>query len=441
MRHGFEHLCLAALMCFAPLMAIAGTPDDALVHELNSFAEKTKALEIPAFDYNYRLNFSRMQNLAGVERQIVFYQEARSNLAKLPRSELSQPLRYLYDLLAYEIVFNLERVDLERTYKSIIPAPPIPDGLAQLPNHHAWYLLYAKRWASRSLDTHELIELGASEIRKVKEQIKRIQESLGYGKDDEGFYAHLNSDSFSIGHLTDVIAGYEARQKRVQAHLAGFFSDIDIPNALIKPAPNANTNTPPGYYSGGTFYFNFFSEKHNKRAMDWLFIHEAIPGHHYHVTVAARDRHPAPAFRKIVSYPGHSEGWGAYTEHLGEDLGLYQSAYDWLGKWEWDLVRSTRIVMDVGINDLGWSREEARAYWRRKITNRDDIMEREITRMIDWPGQVLSYKVGEEKILALRKIFTYAKGKNASLKEFHHLLVKHGSLPLPVLETLVLEAL
>src|SRR6185437_9216237 len=111
----------------------------------------------------------------------------------------------------------------------------------------------------------------------------------------------------------------------------------------------------PGYWSDGVFYYNFSGGRYDRRAMEWLFLHEAIPGHHYERTLP-RPSGPAPRFRALFSYPGYTEGWGAYSEDLGRELGLYDDPYAYLGKLQWDLVRSARVVIDVGIHDEGWSK-------------------------------------------------------------------------------------
>ena len=120
-------------------------------------------------------------------------------------------------------------------------------------------------------------------------------------------------------------------------------------------------------------------------------------------------------------------------------MGLYDSELDWIGKWEWDLVRSVRLVLEVGINTGGWSDDEALMIWRKYIPNQESIAKREIARIRRWPGQVVSYKVGEFEVFKLKKKLMKLYGNKFNLKEFHQLLVEKGSLPLPVLSKYVLE--
>ena len=121
------------------------------------------------------------------------------------------------------------------------------------------------------------------------------------------------------------------------------------------------------------------------------------------------------------------------------DLGANQDPYEHHGKWEWDLVRSARVVLDIGINYFGWTRAEALRFWNANIPNQDDISEREINRMFNWPAQVLAYQVGERKFLELRKRMENQQGKAFDLKKFHAEVLARGSIPLPVLDEIIGE--
>jgi uncharacterized protein (DUF885 family) len=171
--------------------------------------------------------------------------------------------------------------------------------------------------------------------------------------------------------------------------------------------------------------------------MDWLFVHEAVPGHHDQQSIERKLQLPCPEFMELFWYPGYSEGWAAYTEHLGKEVGLYQDVYSRLGKWEWDLVRSTRVVLDVGINLLSWSNARALRFWKRHVPNQDAIAIREIDRMRRWPGQVLSYKVGAIAILGLREYAVKHEESSFDIKKFHSLVLGRGSVPLDVLENVL----
>jgi uncharacterized protein (DUF885 family) len=162
--------------------------------------------------------------------------------------------------------------------------------------------------------------------------------------------------------------------------------------------------------------------------MDWLLLHEALPGHHYQYDVEdkATDR---PAFATLVKQYGFIEGWGAYVETLGSDLGLYKDSYSAFGRLEWDLVRSVRLAIDVGIHAEGWTKAKAVAFWMEQIPNQNEIAEREIDRIIRWPAQVISYKTGELAINELEQLLRSCTKSTFDRRRFHQLLLERGSIP------------
>lgn len=411
-----------------------------IVDLTKSFATDFSALKVPVFDYSYEVNFAKMQTLPGIKKQIALFLDYKNKMNAIDANTLSLREKYLYLQLAYQLQLQMDRANLEKEFREKHNNFPIPkDGLYRLPHHREWYRLYVRRWTASEISFEELWKLGFREIRKVQREIAVIQDELGYTGRDKEFYEHLNADSFFITDEQAVIDAYNDIQATTKKSLATLFSDVNVPNVDIKPIPDVNADSPPGYYDGD-FRFNFFHAKHNTRSMDWLFIHEAIPGHHYHSTLEDRLTNLAPEFSKLFWYPGCSEGWGAYTEHLGKDIGLYQDPYKILGKWEWDLVRSARVIMDVGINLLGWTDSKALGFWKKNIPNQDGIAQREFNRMRRWPAQVLSYKVGEDKILQLRKEAQKVQGATFDIKAFHAAFMSQGSLPLNVLEVVIRDS-
>ncbi|MDX5346499.1 MAG: DUF885 domain-containing protein, partial [Hymenobacteraceae bacterium] len=181
------------------------------------------------------------------------------------------------------------------------------------------------------------------------------------------------------------------------------------------------------------FQFNFYGSQNNKRAMEWMFLNDGPPGHHYQASLREQLR-SRPAFASEFFYPGNVEGWGAYVENYGKELGLYQKPEQELGKWEWDLVRSARVVLDVGIHYKGWSKEQALAYWKQNVPGQEQIADREVTRCINWAGQVLSYKVGEKVIKELLAARKATEGNKFDIRKFHDDYLKQGSLPLEVMQ-------
>jgi len=138
--------------------------------------------------------------------------------------------------------------------------------------------------------------------------------------------------------------------------------------------------------------------------------------------------------QQLFFYPGFEEGWAAYTEELGKDLGVYKTPYDELGKWEWDIVRSVRIPLDVGINYYGWTDSKALAFWKQHIKNQDNIAVREIARVKNWPAQAVTYKYGTWQIMQWKQVLQKKQGNKFDIKTFHDRILNFGSLPIFMVE-------
>jgi uncharacterized protein (DUF885 family) len=158
-------------------------------------------------------------------------------------------------------------------------------------------------------------------------------------------------------------------------------------------------------------------------------MHEGSPGHHLQSVVRRNNKENSPLQNEFF-YFGNAEGWACYIEDHGKELGLYENPYTYLGKWEWDLVRSARLVMEVGIHYYGWSFDKAKDYWKENIKGQDEIADREIKRITNWAGQALCYKVGA---LTIQKIISEKLTKGEDLKKAHELFLVYSDVPLQVL--------
>jgi len=192
----------------------------------------------------------------------------------------------------------------------------------------------------------------------------------------------------------NTLAWFKSQQDVVWTNLPLLFTiNDDVNKAAIENSDRGSSFPVPGYYDPPSeiFYFNQFKDYYEGRQADWLLLHEATPGHHYQITSAqlnplCQQRLPG------ISYSAYTEGWAAYAETLGDQLGLYQSLEAKLAAIEWNMVRSARVVLDVAIHGYGWSDEEALNYWFQHVRSQRDIAEREIARMRRWPAQVVTYK-------------------------------------------------
>jgi uncharacterized protein (DUF885 family) len=429
------------LSLFFTLILFFIFPTNIHSHEQNieiittQFIKDFTALKIAEPTRDYREYFQKIKNIEDILQQKNVFRDYQQKLNSLDFKSLTKEEKYLFSHLTYEINLNLERVELELQFKKANEKPPLPeDGLFHLPNHELWYSFFIKQVTSKNITPQVVLQLGFREVRKVSNEIKKIQEQLGFKNQTKAFYQHLNNESFFIKDSQTVIAHFENIRELTYHHLGLVMEDTAIPLVGIQSVPTPTKDSPPGYYDSRdeNFYFNFLGEHYNSRTMDWLFIHEAVAGHHYQMSVEKKIKAHSD-LRDLFWYQGYSEGWGAYSEHLGHELGLYSDIYRSLGKWEWDLVRSARVVLDVGIHLKGWNKEKALAYWKKTVPNQENIAIREIDRIIRWPAQVLSYKVGEDEIFKLREWKQRSEGKNFDLRAFHSLILGHGTIPLETL--------
>jgi uncharacterized protein (DUF885 family) len=200
---------------------------------------------------------------------------------------------------------------------------------------------------------------------------------------------------------------------------------------------SASAEYNPGSLDGtrpGIFYvpipdiaeYNFFADED-------LFLHEAIPGHHYQISLQ-QENADLPKFRRILWYSAYGEGWALYCESLGKELGLYTDPYQYFGMLSAEMHRAVRLVVDVGLHAKGWTREQAIQFSLDHEAESESGITAEIERYMAWPGQALSYKIGQLKIRELRERSAQALGERFDVREFHDRVLESGCVPLKVLE-------
>jgi len=402
----------------------------------DQFVNGYTSLHIPDLDLSYVNDFKQIKSADSIQKQLDFFRSVKSGLAAFRADQLNPRQKQDFDQIRYETELNLERLNLERQWVASRPGNISHDGLATIPNGKAWYAYLLKKWVSDDVTPDQIYQLGLNEIKRVNQHIDDIRIQTGMNLD--AFYRHLNDSDFFISDTGRVQQSFEQTKKIISNHLDRIFYAHSIPDVSIKKGQSAALSQTPGYYDGNVFYYNLFGKPYDKRQIDWLFIHEAIPGHHYQRSIYAQETHSK--VQKLFYYLGLSEGWAAYTEELGKELGVYRTPYDELGKWEWDIVRSVRVPMDVGINYYGWSDQQALAFWKQHIRNQDDIAMREIARVRRWPAQVVTYKYGALQIMRWKEILQKKQGERFSIKDFHDRILGHGSLPLFMVKENVLKA-
>ncbi|RDY57743.1 DUF885 domain-containing protein [Flagellimonas nanhaiensis] len=412
------------MFCFQFLFAQDPNFENLRADFLKGYAK----LDITYINISYVQNMQAIQGAESIREQELFFRDLQNRLKHVDLKKMDEYQKLDYDILIYETALNLERLALEKKWKG---SDELDDSKSvyHIENGKEWYAYLLKKWVDISISPKEMFQFGLLEIEKVKAQMKRLQQASGLSETD--FYSGLDDEKFFIERASGVQAEFEKIKSNIGDIAVNLFPYInDIPEVHIARGTNPSLAHAPAYYANNTFYFNFFDEPFNRRQLGWFFAHEAIPGHHYQSSVNRVVKRTE--IQDLFWYAGFVEGWGAYVEHLGDVLGVYETIYDEYGKWEWDLIRSVRVSLDVGLNYYGWSDEEAMTFWKKHITDKDDIGVREINRMKRWPAQVISYKYGAKVFLGLLE--NAKKDPDFDYKTFHEKLLKHGDIPISVLE-------
>jgi uncharacterized protein (DUF885 family) len=392
----------------------------ALTQLLDSVTTNYAKLGITDWDFSYADNFAGIRDADNLKVQQAFFEDAKTKLRKIDLQTSDAAHKLLYAHLAYEINLNLERIALEKIWAAGPKVVP-QNGLSSVGKD--WYKYYLRKWTTTNYTPEFLYEFGLKEIKRLNAEIEKM------GKNASKLREIVLTDK-------DVIAKrYDSIEAVVIRNMSSAF-DVSILQP-IEPTiwPDATYNTPPGMYlnkenstySVSVFRYSFYNEQHKEMNMDWLFLHEAIPGHHYQACFreTLKINHP---FQKLFYYAGNAEGWAAYIEYLGKDMGLYKTPQAEYGRLQWDLIRSARICIDIGIHYKGWSREEALKFWKDNIKNADDIAEREVDRCTRWPAQAISYKAGAYWIMQQKANY------KATAKEFHAQFLSFSYCPLEIIQ-------
>jgi uncharacterized protein (DUF885 family) len=390
------------------------------------FVGSYKILKIPDLELSYVNGLKNIGDADRVQKQLDFFNYVNSQLPKFHSVQLTASQKIDFELIKYETTLNLQRLALEQQWNSNKPAEIPTTGIISIPNSKAWYIYLLTRWLDDEVNPDEIYQFGLKEVARVQGHIEQVRGETGLNEND--FYKHLNDSSFFVKNPAEMQPLFEGAKAVIYKNLHKLFSETKIDSLKIEQGTDQALAQTPGFYNENVFYYNLFDKPFNKRNVDWLFIHEGVPGHHYQASVMAHTN--ISPVQQLFFYTGFAEGWAAYCEELGKNVGVYKTPYDELGKWEWDIVRSVRVPMDVGLNYYGWTDEQALAFWKKNIRNQDDIAMREINRLRRWPVQAITYKYGALQILGWKETLKKKQGKDFNMKSFHDRILDHGSLPM-----------
>ncbi|TMP31668.1 DUF885 domain-containing protein [Pseudoalteromonas rubra] len=325
-----------------------------------------------------------------------------------------------------------------------LPASRETVGYSALPNGQAWYQYYIKENTTLDMSAEEIHALGLSEVKRIRDEMGRVKETVGFAGDLQEFFQHLrDSDEFYFSSEVELIKAYEEVKKKIDARVPLLFDIQPKADYVVKPveafraasAAGASYESPaPDGSRPGVFYIN----SHNLKAqpkfiVETLSIHEAAPGHHFQLALQ-QEIEDLPKFRKFGGSTVFVEGWALYAESLGKELGLFTDPYQWYGRLADEQLRAMRLVVDTGLHAKGWSREQAIEFMLKNSSMAKSDVEAEVERYIAWPGQAVSYKVGQFKIRQLREYAEQALGERFDIRAFHNQVLIDGAVPMPVLQ-------
>ncbi|MCI0517387.1 MAG: DUF885 domain-containing protein [Woeseiaceae bacterium] len=325
-----------------------------------------------------------------------------------------------------------------------LPASRDSIDASSLPDGRAFYEYRTRVYTTTSMTPEEIHRLGLSEVQRIRGEMQLIIDELEFAGNFEDFLEFLRTDpQFYYETPEQLFDAYLAICKRIDPELVKLFGVLPRMPYGLRPIPDSIApDTTTAYYSrpaadgsrAGYYYVNLYKpEVRPKYEMEVLSVHEAVPGHHLQIALQM-ELGDMPDFRRYSGFTAFTEGWGLYSESLGYDLGLYKDPYSRFGALTYEMWRAVRLVVDTGMHYKGWTRQQAIDFFKANAAKTELDIINEIDRYIGWPGQALAYKIGQLKILELRRNAEQTLGDAFDIREFHDALLGGGALPLEVLD-------
>jgi uncharacterized protein (DUF885 family) len=340
--------------------------------------------------------------------------------------------------------FRRLRVAYSQVY---LPACRESVGVWDTPDGDAYYRALARYYTTTELSTDEIHALGLKEVARIHAAMERIIAKVGFKGSFAEFLTFLRTDpQFYYKTGDELFTAYLATAKRIDPNLTRLFGKLPRTPYGLRPIPMTSApNTTTAYYNQpsedgrrpGYYYVNLYKpEVRPKYEIEVLTAHEAVPGHHLQIALQM-EQGELPKFRQNSGYTAYIEGWGLYSESLGDDLGLYTDPYSKFGQLTYEMWRAVRLVVDTGLHEKHWTRQQAIDYFKANAAKTEADIVNEIDRYIADPGQALAYKIGQLKFLSLREEAKAKLGDKFDIREFHDAVLATGSVPLDVLERTV----
>ena len=324
-------------------------------------------------------------------------------------------------------------------------------GVSSTPNGNEYYQNRINYYTtSKEYSAEKIHEIGLGEVARIKKEMEKIIEDLNFQGSFEDFFNFLRTDDqFYAKTPKELLMFARDIAKRADEQLPRFFKTLPRKPYGVAPVPDAiapkytggryvgtsKNSTDPGYYWVNTYDL----KSRTLYTIPALTVHEAVPGHHLQGALNNELGNRIPSFRKNLYLSAYGEGWGLYTEYLAEEMGIYTTPYEHFGKLTYEMWRACRLVVDTGIHAFDWSKQMVLDYMSSNTALSLHEINTETDRYISWPGQALSYKIGELKIRELRSIAEKELGSDFDIREFHEIILSEGTVTLAILESRVLN--
>jgi uncharacterized protein (DUF885 family) len=313
--------------------------------------------------------------------------------------------------------------------RETLAAEALPDGVA-------FYRQQIREYTTLDLDPEAIHQIGLKEVARIDAEMQTTIASTGFKGDFAAFQKFLRTDpQFYAKTPEELLMRAAWIAKRVDGELPHFFGVLPRGRFTIKPVPDAIA---PFWTAGRggahTYWVNTYDlPSRSLYNLPALTLHESAPGHSLQGEIAEEQK-AQPEFRTKNYISAYGEGWALYCEKLGKEMGIYQTPYEEFGRESYEMWRAARLVIDTGVHHKGWTRDQAIAFLAGHTALSQHEVETEVDRYISWPGQALSYKLGEIKIVELRALAEKELGPKFDIRKFHDAVLDLGSVPLPVLE-------
>ncbi|MDC0000711.1 DUF885 domain-containing protein [Flavobacteriaceae bacterium] len=375
-----------------------------------------------------------------------------SPFLKLPdqisKQEKDSLLQAAKKVINHSVIPSFKKVKtfFEETY---FPKTRVAIGISEIPNGKEYYQSRIDFYTTLKMTPQSIHEKGLEEVARINAKMLEIVKEVEFKGSLIEFIAFLRTDSQFYAKTSEQLLAHARNiSKKLDEQLPRYFKTLPRKPYGVAPVPDAiapkytsgryvgtsPTSTDPGYYWVNTY--NLSSRP--LYVIPSLTAHEAVPGHHLQGSLNSELTESIPRFRRDLYLSAYGEGWGLYSEYLADEMGIYSTPYEHFGKLTYEMWRACRLVVDTGIHAFGWTREEAVNFMSKNTALSIHEINTEIDRYISWPGQAISYKIGELKIRELREKAEKEMRNQFDIRDFHEVILEKGTVTLPILESRIL---